>query len=102
MKAQVPLVEDAVCGKAYRDHGANFVDEAMLCAGLFGVGGVDTCQGDSGGPMVAQTPDGAFVQVGIVSWGYGCAQAQYPGVYTEVSTYTEEIRAALAELTPTA
>jgi secreted trypsin-like serine protease len=98
LKAQVPAVDDAACGSAYRSSGTNFVDEAMLCAGLLGVGGVDTCQGDSGGPMVSQLADGTFVQVGIVSWGHGCGQPQFPGVYTEVSTYAAKITAALAAL----
>jgi secreted trypsin-like serine protease len=98
LKAQVPAVDDATCGKAYRDSGANFVDDAMLCAGLFGVGGVDTCQGDSGGPMIAHLEDGTDVQVGIVSWGHGCAQPQFPGVYTQLSTYAAEITKALSQL----
>jgi secreted trypsin-like serine protease len=98
LKATVPLVDDATCGASYRASGASFVDGAMLCAGLFGTGGVDTCQGDSGGPMVSTLPDGSHVQVGIVSWGHGCAQAQYPGVYTQVSTYASAIMAGLAAL----
>lgn len=98
LKAEVPDVDDATCGTAYRATGANFVDSAMLCAGLFGTGGVDTCQGDSGGPMVVRTAEDAYLQVGIVSWGHGCAQAQYPGIYTQVSHYSAEITKALAEL----
>jgi secreted trypsin-like serine protease len=98
LKAQVPAVDDATCGKAYRDSGTSFTDEAMLCAGLFGTGGVDTCQGDSGGPMVIKLMDGSFLQVGIVSWGHGCAQARFPGVYTEVSTYAAAIMKAIEEL----
>jgi secreted trypsin-like serine protease len=98
LKAQVPEVDDATCGKAYRDSGTNFTDDAMLCAGLFGTGGVDTCQGDSGGPMVIKLEDGTYLQVGIVSWGHGCAQAQFPGVYTEVSTYAAAIMKATEAL----
>ncbi len=98
LKAQVPDVDDATCGKAYRDSGVAFTDDAMLCAGLFGTGGVDTCQGDSGGPMAIKLADGSFRQVGIVSWGHGCAQAQFPGVYTEVSTYAAAITKAADEL----
>lgn len=98
LKAQVPDVDDQTCGTSYRESGAGFVDEAMLCAGLFGTGGVDTCQGDSGGPMVVRVAEDAFVQVGIVSWGHGCGQARFPGVYTEVSTYADKINKAVQEL----
>ena len=53
----------------------------MICAGETGK---DSCQGDSGGPVVAGSGDNAR-QVGIVSWGLGCAQEGYPGVYTNVA-----------------
>lgn len=50
----------------------------MLCAG-YASGGKDACQNDSGGPLVEDS-----TIVGIVSWGNGCAQADYPGVYTDI------------------
>lgn len=53
----------------------------MICAG---VTGKDSCQGDSGGPVVAGSGDNRS-QVGIVSWGLGCARRGYPGVYTNVA-----------------
>jgi trypsin len=74
----VPAVSDASCGSAY---GASFDPLTMVCAG---VRGKDSCQGDSGGPLFAPTGIG-YVEVGIVSWGIGCARKQYPGVYTEVN-----------------
>jgi secreted trypsin-like serine protease len=59
---------------------------------------VDTCQGDSGGPMFRRDDAGEWVQVGIVSWGLGCARPENPGVYTQTSTFAAEIAAAAASL----
>ena len=44
-----------------------------------------TIQGDSGGPLFFC--DAKCEQIGIVSFGIGCAEAKYPGVYTRVSKY---------------
>lgn len=44
----------------------------------------DSCQGDSGGPLYATTGT-STVQVGVVSYGFGCAVPQFPGVYAEVN-----------------
>jgi secreted trypsin-like serine protease len=96
-KATVPFVSDSVCGGAYTDAGYNFVNNAMICAGFIDEGGVDTCQGDSGGPMTKTTSSGV-VQVGIVSWGEGCAEPGFPGVYTQVNTYAAAITAAANSL----
>ncbi|OLE22835.1 MAG: hypothetical protein AUG44_23875 [Actinobacteria bacterium 13_1_20CM_3_71_11] len=91
--ATVPFASDARCAGAYGGNG--FVASDMLCAGR---GGVDSCQGDSGGPMVHPDGAGGWLQVGIVSWGNGCGRAGYPGVYTQLSTFSQDIRAAVAAL----
>merc|ERR1712110_574001 len=74
MKVDVPVVSDDDCRDSY---GQNDITDSMICAGL-DAGGKDSCQGDSGGPFMC-----GFGLDGVVSWGYGCAQPGYPGVYTQ-------------------
>jgi hypothetical protein len=87
LKANVPFVDDAQCGNAY----STFVPSDMICAGDLTNGGVDTCQGDSGGPMFRRDALGEWIQVGITSWGAGCARPGKPGIYTQVSTFASSI-----------
>ena len=79
LEATVQLISTNDCNANY----GGSITEDMLCAGVEG-GGVDSCQGDSGGPMVQQEADGTYTQIGVVSWGIGCADADYPGVYASV------------------
>ena len=64
--------------------GYGFVAQHMYCAGAVGI---DACQGDSGGPLYLRKADNQWIQVGVTSWGVGCAKAGYPGVWTEVSYF---------------
>jgi secreted trypsin-like serine protease len=63
------------------------ITDVMICAAI-AQGGKSSCQGDSGGPLIVNTGTG-IQQVGIVSWGIGCAQAGLPGVYTRVSEFKD-------------
>lgn len=77
-KVTIPIVSRTTCRSQY---GTSAITTNMFCAGL-AEGGKDSCQGDSGGPIV----DTSNTVIGIVSWGEGCAQPNYSGVYARVGT----------------
>jgi secreted trypsin-like serine protease len=80
-QVSVPLVSDADCAGPY----PGLAPAVELCAGNLAAGGVDTCQGDSGGPLVVADAAGHPVLAGDTSFGTGCAQPGYPGVYGEIA-----------------
>ncbi|MFN8441538.1 MAG: trypsin-like serine protease [Caldilineaceae bacterium] len=85
-QVSVPIVPLEACWDSYGLINGE-VTVNMLCAGLI-EGGKDSCQGDSGGPLM--TFDGStqlWKQIGIVSWGTGCAEPKYYGIYTNLSKY---------------
>jgi len=87
-EVQLPLADHAQCKTSYAGVDMTITDN-MLCAGLAS-GGKDSCQGDSGGPLVYQK-DSEWFQTGVVSFGEGCAQENFFGVYTKVANYNDWI-----------
>ncbi|WP_412537926.1 trypsin-like serine protease [Longispora sp. K20-0274] len=90
LKATAPYITDTQCKSAGGSY-ANLVVDEEICAGDWTNGGVDTCQGDSGGPMTKRDAANEWIQIGIVSWGEGCARPGKPGVYTEVQHFATDI-----------
>ncbi|GAX28531.1 transmembrane protease serine 11D [Fistulifera solaris] len=90
-KAHINYITNEDCEKAEVQGQALYTGEIfsnMLCATS---PGVDACRGDSGGPLIVEgAVEGEDVQVGIVSWGRGCAL--FPGVYSRVSDGYDWIR----------
>ena len=103
--AQLAVDSDATC---QGDYPTEFDPATMMCAFY---PGRDSCQGDSGGPLLGRVQTGTTpvvikgkkrkgkkrhkkhieapvysnTQVGVVSWGFGCAVAGSPGVYARLS-----------------
>lgn len=75
----------------YEDNYNGQITQDMLCAEH--AQKKDSCQGDSGGPLVIRGVNaGADVQIGVVSWGVGCAHDDFPGVYARISRAYEWIQ----------
>jgi trypsin len=92
-EAQVPITADAVTAEAYPylvdgvdPLFGGFESRTQVGAG-FPEGGVDTCQGDSGGPLLVPAGSGLRL-VGDTSYGNGCAEPGFPGVYGRVADDT--------------
>lgn len=72
-------------------HGYEGMSEAdQICAG-YPEGIHNSCSGDSGGPLIARDGPTGYLLVGVVSFGRGCAEPGYPGVYARLSTYRDWI-----------
>jgi hypothetical protein len=83
----VNYVVDTECHSDYAFYyGDDYMDPStQLCAAATNK---DACQGDSGGPLVRQNSALTAADdrlVGIVSQGIGCANAHFPGIYTEIA-----------------
>ncbi|MBU2911893.1 trypsin-like serine protease [Vibrio splendidus] len=87
-QVNVPLVNQYQCNTVPYS-GYSSIGSDAFCAG-YSDGGYDSCQGDSGGPIVVST-NGTYEQLGIVSWGKGCAEANAYGVYTNISHFDDWI-----------
>jgi len=79
----VDVISNEECETITKD-GQNYegqIYDDMLCTSTEGQ---DACQGDSGGPLIVRGNNAANdMQIGVVSWGIGCAYL--PGVFSRVS-----------------
>lgn len=111
LSVDVRVLAKPLCMAAYRRAAAgapltglyaNIGDPVLVCAGFLD-GGCDSCAGDSGGPLyqtISRVVGGvevtSTVQVGVTSFGEGCANVDQPGVYSLVAPHTDWIEGVMA------
>lgn len=97
---QLPILPNSECKEQYRKQGKLISEvqfgDAVICAGIL-TGGQDSCQGDSGGPLMQpifdeQVASSRYYQIGVVSYGIGCARTNTPGVYSRVQNFMDWIQ----------
>jgi secreted trypsin-like serine protease len=89
-KVAVPDLGDDAC-LANKEYVANGYAAAYnVCAGD---GAGDACQGDSGGPLVL---NGRLLAT--VSWGIGCSDPGFPGVYAEIASAAKTLQAEIRQV----
>eukprot|EP00543_Licmophora_paradoxa_P004373 CAMPEP_0202441804 /NCGR_PEP_ID=MMETSP1360-20130828/1314_1 /ASSEMBLY_ACC=CAM_ASM_000848 /TAXON_ID=515479 /ORGANISM="Licmophora paradoxa, Strain CCMP2313" /LENGTH=573 /DNA_ID=CAMNT_0049056955 /DNA_START=51 /DNA_END=1772 /DNA_ORIENTATION=+ len=88
--ATVGVIDFNTCNSP-NSYNGTIVDAVMICAGV-ATGSPDSCLGDSGSALIVETIPGnpaGDVQVGITSFGNGCARPGFPGGYTRISAYQQ-------------
>jgi hypothetical protein len=93
MAVDVYPVDPDTCVRQYNET-TPINPDTMLCAGR-SLPNHDSCNGDSGGPLLDKATGEL---VGIISFGKGCGDPDFPGVYTRVSKYTSWIHDRICEL----
>merc|ERR1712098_293090 len=83
MEVDVTVTTNEVCNNVYGG-----INDLHICAMD---AGKDSCQGDSGGPLVVKEND-RWTLIGVVSFGYGCAQPDIPGVYARITQRMDWIK----------
>ncbi|TMW52937.1 hypothetical protein DOY81_001970 [Sarcophaga bullata] len=85
--ADVHIVDNSACKIAY---GEGRITPGMLCAAS---SGTDACLGDAGGALVYRD-----TALGLISWGNGCGNLNFPGVYTNLIYFKEWIQSEIIRI----
>jgi trypsin len=89
----VNYIDTGTCTTPPFSYTKDQITMSMMCAGALVGGGRDSCQGDSGGPLILQgTNKRTHLLIGVVSWGVGCADPSFPGIYGRVSYVLDWIK----------
>jgi len=106
LQGTISVVSEESCKEKFSAFKNVNIGPKQICA-LDPNNKIDACQGDSGGPLVVLKRDTneerryRYFLVGVVSYGYKCAEPGFPGVYTRVNEYDDWIRNVLNGTTST-
>ncbi|MBD1557841.1 trypsin-like serine protease [Vibrio sp. S9_S30] len=88
-EVDLPFVSKETCNALGGTFQKGDIGTSAFCAGYI-EGGKDACQGDSGGPIVVNQ-GGQITQLGVSSWGVGCARPNTYGVYSNIAHFYDWI-----------
>ncbi|XP_008829096.1 serine protease 46 [Nannospalax galili] len=95
----VRIVSTEICNHRYQflllKDQKKFIGNDMLCTSS--EWGLDTCQDTSGSSLVCQV-NKTWIQMGVVSWNFGCGRRRFPSIYTSTSHYTQWIKRQISDL----
>ncbi|XP_067321711.1 transmembrane protease serine 9-like [Anolis sagrei] len=77
-EVNVTVIDRGICSDHNHYDSHHNITKNMVCAGDK-KGGKDSCECDSGGPLICNGE-----QKAVVSFGKGCADSRYPGVYARL------------------
>jgi len=99
-EVEVKIISNSACTRSPFKYGSGQITSSMICAqGRRNGRPTDACQGDSGGPLVC-SKSGKWVVYGATSWGRGCADSSYPGVWSNVYGEMSWIRSTMGGSSP--
>ncbi|KAJ9061012.1 hypothetical protein DSO57_1024897 [Entomophthora muscae] len=87
-----------VCKEKFNTRNITFNEKSHICIGNI-EGGHDACQGDSGGPAISNQNGSNFL-VGLVSYGYRCAEKGFPAAYTDILAFGTFINDSFGQNSP--
>jgi len=85
-EVELKILPNYECGNFYN---GEIYSEHILCAAS---PGKNACQGDSGDPMFL-FENSRHTQIGVVSYGIGCANPNFPGVFARITHVKDWIKA---------
>ncbi|KAL4240264.1 Tryptase beta-2 [Mactra antiquata] len=91
-QVDLPIVDDSICANHWND----FLPATELCAG-YENGGKDFCGDDIGSPLMCKDQSGAWYIQGIASSGGDCTKADEPGIFEDVSQYSDWIKQTMEQ-----